>query len=452
MQDSHSFFNVLQQYFADSTLLPLFVIALVWIVKKWKPEYKRIVIAMALGSILVFNELIYRIFVMAGEGITYYRLLWIVPIVFIVAVFVVESVTKLRKGAQIIVVCISVLAVVMFSEQITTEKFAFPDNMYQIDNDVIQVADKVMELTNGEPAYFLDNGGLDMSIRQYDARIVYTDNEEYGLWAVIEGESKNVLGSDIIQATHDDRSKYLALRKDEPLAHRLVESAGHAQIASTDNYLIYCVDYDRVYWDWEKRTLMSEGNVGQVTMEYVPVTGVDERFGYVYLSDFGAAGNEEVYQEVFSKIRSLQPEGIIINDQLSVNAGWYVDYADQLEELNIPYYSNNQEFQTIEHDKVIVCMMDNRNGISKETLEKFKELEKKGKPVIVVLSVKVEDMADEFSKFVTDTDFVVQVLSAQKRGYSKELFGEKRLQYAIPVDENQILSILYLKDFKVVLD
>lgn len=452
MQDSHSFFNVLQQYFADSALLPLFVIALVWIVKKWKPEYKRIIVAMALGSILVFNELIYRVFVIAGEGITYYRLLWIIPIVFIVAIFIVECVTRLRKDMQIVVACIFLLAVVMFSEQITSEKLSLPDNIYQVDKDVIQVADKVMELSNGERAYLLDNGGLDMAIRQYDARIVYTDNEEYGLWAVIEGESKNVLGSDIIQATYDDRSKYLALRKDEPLAHRLVESAGHAQIASTDNYLIYCVDYDRVYWDWEKRTLMSEGNVGQMTMEYVPVTGVDERFGYVYLSDFGDVENESVYQELFSKIRALQPEGLIINDQLSVNAGWYVDYADQLGELMIPYYCNNQEFQTIEQDKVIICMMDNRNGISKETLEKFKELEKKGKPVIVVLSVKVEDIADEFSKFVTDTDFVVQILSAQKGGYSKELFGEKRLQYATPVDENQILNILYLKDLKVVLD
>ena len=326
MQESNSFFNVLQQYFADSTLLPLFVIALIWIIKKWKPEYKRNIIAMLLAGIFVFNELVYRIFVRVGEDITYYRLLWTIPIVFIIAVFVVECAARLNKYIQVGLVGISLLAVFLFSEQITMEKLALPENIYQVDGDVIQVADKVMELTGGESVYFLDNGGLYMSIRQYEPRIVYTHMEEYGLSAIIEGKIANALGSNIIEATYDDRSKYLGLRKDKPLALRMVESAGHTLITSTDNYQIYGVDYYTVHWDWIKRTELSEGLIDQVTIEYIPVSNVEERYSYIYISDFGSTENKAVYEELFEKIKNFQPQGIIINDQLAANSFWYKEY------------------------------------------------------------------------------------------------------------------------------
>lgn len=445
MQDSHSFFNVLQQYFAGSALLPVFVIALAWIILKWKSEYKRIMVAILCGSALVFNEFIYRVFVAVGEDITYYRLLWIVPTVFIIAVFTVENISRLKKNGQVAVVSISLLAVFMFSGQTGAEWFSLPENIYQVDEDVIQVADTVMELTGGESVYLLDNGELDMSIRQYEPRIVYTNNLESGLWEVMKGASSNVLGSDIMQATYDDRSRYLALRKDEPLAHKLVESAGHTLVAGTDNYQIYQVDYYTVHWDLVKIAELTGGIINRASIEYIPISGVSEKCGYVYLTDFGPAENEEIYQELFGKIISLQPQGIIINDGLSGNSEWYLQYADMLEAMQIPYYCNNQEFQVIEEEEFLICMLDNMDGISEDTLAKFQALTNEGKPVVVVLSSKVEDETDRLYSMLVEQDFVVQVLSARKGDYTKDVLGEKLLQYAVPVDENQILSMIYLK-------
>jgi len=445
MQDSHSFFSVLQQYFAGSAMVPVFVMALAWIILKWKKEYRGIVVAILCGSVLLFNELIYRVFEVVGEGITYYRLLWVIPLVLVIAVFAVENISRLKRNRQVVVVSIALLAIFMFSSQTGAEWVSLPENIYQVDKDVIQVADTVMELTNGERVYLLDNGELDMSIRQYEPRIVYTNNLESGLWEVMKGASANVLGSDIILATHNDRSKYLALRKDELLAHKLMESAGHTLVADTDNYQIYQVDYDQVYWDWEKATQLAEGVVNRISIEYIQTSGAGERCGYVYITDFGSIENDTIYQELLGKIASFQPQGIIINDSLSENSEWYLQCIDSLEALQIPYYCNNREFQVIEGNEFIICMLDNTDGISDTVLAEFQALANQNKPVVVVLSTKVENEADKFYSLLAEQDFVVQVLSARKGDYTKDLLGENLLQYAVPVDENQILSMIYIE-------
>lgn len=443
MQDSYSFFNVLQQYFAECALLPVFAIALIWIAIKWKTEYRRIIIAILCGSVLVFNEFVYRIFVAVGEGITYYRLLWTMPIVFVVAVFAVENITKIKASRRVTVVSILLLAVFMFSGQSGAEWFSLPENIYQIDEDAIQVADTLMEITGGESTYLLDNGELDMSIRQYEPRVVYTNNLESGLWEVINGMSPNVLGSDIMRATYEDRSAYLALRKDEPLAHKLVESAGYRFVVDTDNYGIYHIDYYTVHWDLVKIAELTNGNINRINIENILLSDASERYGYVYITDFGSLENEEIYRELVDKISSLQPRGIIINDQLSANSEWYLEYEELLAEMQIPYYCNKQEFQIIEENDVLICMLDNRDGISDDVLEKVKALELKDKPVVLVLSSKIEDKADKLYSLLKEQEFVVQILSAKRGDYTKDLIGENLLQYAVPVDEKQILSMIY---------
>ena len=120
-----------------------------------------------------------------------------------------------------------------------------------------------------------------------------------------------------------------------------------------------------------------------------------------------------------------------------------------MDELNIPYYCNNKEYQIIEEKEFIVCMIDNTDGISEETENAFLTLEQRNKPVILVLSAKVENTKDKLYAALTEKEFVVQVLSAKKGGYTKDLVGETLLQYAVPVDENQLFSIIYLKDLGV---
>ncbi len=448
MQDSHSFVHVLQQYFSGSALLPVFVIAVIWIVWKWKIEYKKKVIAVLCGMILVFNEMVYRGFSIVGESITYYRLLWTIPITFIIAVFAVENITKLKKKIQIAVISICILAVLLFSNQTGNEWFQIPKNIYQISTDAIQVADTVMQLTNGEMTYLLDNGGLDMSIRQYEPRIAYTNNSESGLGLILEGERQHVLGSEVMEATFEDRSRYLALRKDEPLIHKLAESAGHTFVAETDHYKIYEVEYYGLYADWQKGIGLSGGRVERTGIEYISVPGVRDKYGYVYISDFGAAENEDVYQEMFEKINALQPQGILINSRQSLASEWYVNYMNELEALQIPYYCNNQEIQVIEQNEFFICMVDNTLGVSEEVLQQLQRLEETEKPVILVLAVPVADETDTFYPLLMKEDFIVQVLSVQKAEYTKVMLGTEVLQFSIPSDENQILSMLYLTDLK----
>ena len=148
---------------------------------------------------------------------------------------------------------------------------------------------------------------------------------------------------------------------------------------------------------------------------------------------------------MFEKIKLQQPQGVIINNQLARNADWYLQYEDLFEEMQIPYYCNNQEFQVIEQTEFNICMMDNVDGISDESFEKLKVLVEEGEPIVLVLSSKVENNDGKLYSFIAEAESVVQVLTAQKSEYTKELLGEHKLQYAIPVDENHIFTMLYIK-------
>ena len=445
MQVSHSFWDVVQQYFAECALLPVFVLALIWIVKKWKPEYKKFIIVIACGSVLVFNELVYRVFVAVGEGSTYYRLFWVVPIILVIAVFAVETVASLEKWKQAAVVCISLLAVFMFCGQTGEEWFSLPENIYQVDEDVIQVADALMELTDGEATYIVDNGDLSETIRLYDARIMYADLEEYTLYYILNGESKRILGRDLTEAIWNNRCRYLALRKDNPFMYKLMEGAGITLEDETDNYRIYKVDYDRVYADWVRGRRLNKGLVNWATIDYIQISGLQEQYGYVYISNFGDIENEDVYQEIFDKIEAQQPHGIIVNDTLSEYAEWHVQYADKLAELQIPYYCNDQEIQVIEQEEICICMMNNASGVSDEALEALYALIQEDKPIILVLSDMIESEEDAIYTLLNEDDSVAYVLSAKEGEYVKELLYGETLHYSIPVDENQIFSMLYIK-------
>ena len=445
MQVSHSFLDVIQQYFAECALLPVFLLAVIWIVKKWKPEYKKFIIAIACGGVLIFNELVYRIFAAVGEGSTYYRLFWIVPIAFVIAVFAVEAVSLLEKWKQAAVIGISLLAIFMFCGQTGEEWFSLPENIYQIDEDAIQVADTVMELTGGEATYIIDNGDLSNSIRLYDARIMYADLEEYTLYDILNKDSKRILGRDLTEAIWNNRCRYLALKKDDPFMYKLMEGAGILLETETDNYRIYKVDYDKVYADWTSGRRLTKGLINWATVENIPIAGMQEEYGYVYISNFGDIANEEVYQEMFDKIEAQKPLGIIINDTLSEYAEWYVQYEDKLAELQIPYYCNNQELQVIEQESFIIYMMNNSDGITDKALTELKALMQQEKPIVLVLSSAIESEEDAMYALLSENDGVVYVLSAKEGEYVKALLCDEILQYAIPVDENQILSMLYIR-------
>lgn len=446
MQTSNSFWNVCQQYFSESAVLVLFVIALIVLTRDWNREKKIGAFLFGCASmLLLYNELTYRVLVMLGEGSTYYRFFWIMPIMLLVACLVVKIFFSLDVKKRAGLALLLGVAIAFFSARQASDWLHFPENVYQMDEDVMQVADALMEVTGGEPTYLFDNGDLEETIRQYDARVMFTRSEVLPLDAITEGLTTNLLGKDVQEAIRENHCRYIALNKLEKLVCKVMESAGLSLVSETDNYYIYRVDNILLYDDESKCRKLAEGFGKQVNVEYIPISGLNEEYEYIYLSDLGAYEDEETYMQLIDKISLRNPTGVIINDRLSENANWQEKYKETLDGLQIPYYCNNQEIQLIEQGEFNICLLDNTVEIMGVTLQELQEVLNGTEPVILVLSSRLEPEMTELYTIVAESASTVRVLSAQKSEYEKELIGESVLQFATPVDENQIFNMVRIK-------
>lgn len=449
MQVSNSFFDVVRQYFAECALLPVFALSFIWLFKRWDKNARRALIAIGCCCIVVFNEITYRIFGMAGEGITYYRLFWILPILLVTAAFFVDCIMSVSKEKRILMAGILGIFVWMSMPRDGREWFAIPESIYQLDANVIQVADALMETTNGQPVYFIDDGSISTTVRQYDARIMSTDMNMYAMDIILQGYDTNVLAKDAQEAIVKNRSRYIAIRKSNPIICKVMENAGVKLANETDNYHLYYVHYDRLWMDLDVYAQAAEEEsllTGSLNIEYVPIAGFEEELEYVYLTDFGSS-KEDVYQEALEKIKCIHPDGVIINNQLSKNRDWHQQYENILEELDVPYYCNDMEFQVISTESVNICMMDNREAVSETALTSLKELINEGKPIVLVLSKRLEQNNDAalFDVVTSQDSQVIQVLSAESNTYHKTLLNEQILQYASPADSGQLLNIIRIE-------
>lgn len=443
MQISHSFWNVCQQYFAEGIALPIFVIAIVWLFKKWNKEKRIAFLTILCASVLfVYNEVSYKIFEMIGEGSTYYRLFWICPITLIVSYFIIELVWNVEKTKRVwLVLAIGVTGYMLSTGQLSNWT-KIPDNIYQLDNDVIQVADALMEQTGGEMTTLIDDGTLYATIRQYNSKIEFTELYTHQINQLLYTNSAEYLGRYVQDYISLNESEYIAIEKEKMATVKVLESGGLRRVAETDGYYLYHANHEKIDDDWMMLEEMDKGICNRSNIEYIPVDGMQGECRYVYLSDFGTIDNEEVYKEIIEEINALEIEGVFINAMSSNNREWVSKYEHLLAELKVPYYSNDKALQLVESEEVIVCMIDNTSEISEETIQGFVNLKNEGKPVIMVLSSKLGASEELYKEIVAEDSPVVQVLTVEKDKNEKMLINNSILQYAIAVDKGQMITVI----------
>lgn len=437
---------LVNKYFADTVILPVFAIAIIWILRKWNKDRRTAALLVAVASVLVlYNGVTYAVAERFGETNTYYRFFWICPVVIITSMFVVELLFKMDKKQKLLFSGIMIVGVCYFSSKAMVEWIEIPENIYQIDSDVIQVADIIMDLEDGEFTTIVDNGTIKETIRQYTARIGFTDLEQEIVEYMLSGKNTNYIGRYFIEQLAYNNSDYVILKKDKPVVCRLVESVGLSQVAESDNYYIYKIDTESIQADV---TLLREYEIGrsfESDLEYIQIEEIEDVFDIVYLSDFGSQENDTIYKEVLQAIEELQPKRVIINSQLAQNRDWYVKMQEEFEQLEISCYYNDKDFQIIEEDEFLFCLIDNTKEVTEETIKQFKELHSKGIPIILVLSVEL-NYNDKLYKIVTDKNSMVEgILAARKNEYYKCFLEERLLQYATPTDSYTRFNIIRVK-------
>ena len=244
MQDSGSFFNVCKEYFANTAILPLFVMAVVWLWMKWNTEKKHLFFIAGIISILgIFNVATYHIVNRLGEGETYYRFFWMCPIVLFTAMTLGDVLISVKKEQRIMLGVVAVVGLFVLSSRPITNWINIPENIYQVDDDVIEVSDAIMELTDGASTMIFDNNNLRNEMRQYNAKIGYTEAEAETLSTMLHMNDVNYLGREAMYCMWYNNARYIVADKKKSFARRLVETVGLECVVETENYYIYAMDF-----------------------------------------------------------------------------------------------------------------------------------------------------------------------------------------------------------------
>lgn len=436
MQISDSFFDVCSQFFATGISLPVFLCALLYLYRKWNREKRDFLVVLCItGICLVFNEGVYQAANFVGESMTYYRFLWICPLALIVVWCIIDLIMLTKKTMQILLVATLIVGLLLFSQRTYTTWFLKAENVYQLDNNVIQIADTIMELTGGEPASLLDNGNVTDTIRQYNANIQYPIGSMYFLYNPLYGINTNYLGryiQDYLVGTHP---RYLALQKDVVETYRVFESAGVEYVAETDTYYIYMVSYEDIDADQEMIYQYGDTSRCMPNLEYIPIKNARNEQKFFYVSTLNEEKGNEEHRAMIDSMNESEMDYVIINNPNIAE--------DMLKELEIPYYCNNKEIQVIETEDYNLCLIDNSREVTGVAINSLLELYREEKEIILILSEELQEDKENnlFRAIVSEESKVCEILTVREE-YQKSFIDGRILQYATPKANGTILNIV----------
>lgn len=256
MQAANGLQDVLAQFIAGN-LLYIFVVVglLVFFFRLDKSEKKKMLLATLILILVIFNPWSYQILSdKLGFVSRYYRFFWICPYNIVLAYVIYEAIRNIKSIQQrLIIVVITCILVLGYS--IEQEELYLPDNIYQVSNDVIEVAtvlEELMEQNGQKQITIIADDAITHSIREYDANICFPfqiwdkgsvpENMKYGMpyaiMAMIEEDRADVETERINQAIVDYEIDYLVIPSENKVTITYIQQLDWVPVGGTTNYVI----------------------------------------------------------------------------------------------------------------------------------------------------------------------------------------------------------------------
>lgn len=184
MNNSLSVQNVFLRYPADSLMYLLVLVAIIYFL--WRVSKRRIMVYGLLcvfAVLFIFNPVCFRIVGYFGLGETYYRFLWGLPIVLIMAAFI----AKLIRNSDNMCVKVAILALFAIcvimgrTEERIGIHLSDEDNIYGFRDDIIELSDMIENDTDKDAPSVLTDDYVFTRLRCYNADIVYKVSRAYYL-------------------------------------------------------------------------------------------------------------------------------------------------------------------------------------------------------------------------------------------------------------------------------
>ena len=242
----------LKLYGGNGALLPLFIVASVYIVVSEKDIRKKIVLGILpllilIGFLFPVTKIVYVALFDDGSD-TYYRILWIIPMYVVIGYSACKALMNIRKDnvrrgiLALIVLIIAVTGSFVYANQY----MSVAENIYHIPQNVIDICD-VIAPEDGEPrvrAAFPSE--LVHFVRQYDTDIlmpygremIVTQWDYYNVVYEVMEKPEVIDAKALLEATRQTKCHYIVLADTREIDGSLSD-LGLDAIANIDGYTIY---------------------------------------------------------------------------------------------------------------------------------------------------------------------------------------------------------------------
>lgn len=332
---------------------------------------------------------------------------------------------------------ICVLCFAMTSGISMQQFFQFPENIYQMPQNTVDVCD-IIEKDRQEksPVTVLADNSIMYGIREYNANIQKVMEEDDGyLWNMLESNNCDVsgfLGKVIISQADID---YIVIPNKNNASAAMLMSAGSSYIGSSQDYVVYRTNYD-----------------------VIAQTVYDKYYTGAFQSDISTYYDEDVdIPEVTEDGR----EYVYYPDN-------HVALVDRETQEYTHYFQQDKEFQMVEEKEYILCAVDDSNGsVSQDTLEKMQKITASGKAIILFLKKPIyqeeiqadnrEEMLGEnsehtdaitqaFIKLVKDEDsHIAAVFSMEIGTYNKHMLNDEIWQCICGTEDNNQGTVIRIR-------
>lgn len=250
-------------YNNNSFLLPLFLIALLFLWMTEKDKKVRVVLLYLTAALgVVFLCPLYAWVGMKIDADIYYRVLWSLPVGILVCYSIVKLMMRFKAlVSKVLVFVLAILLIVMNGDLVYTNSFHIRSvNAYHIPQQVIDVAD-ALKLDNYKPIAVLPAELLPF-FRQYTADI-YTPygrnilepawNFQNELYDAMEGDRTAYDVAEVARCARNHQCAFVVLSCAKQM-NGSMEEQGYFLVKFVQGYFIY-MDYN-YYWVFKEQGLL----------------------------------------------------------------------------------------------------------------------------------------------------------------------------------------------------
>lgn len=245
MYEVESIMQMLQQYFGKNALPVIAFLAVICWTKKSKNR-KRYLLCVTVMFALLLNDFVFEIVVKVGEGETYYRVLWILPVTLLAAYLGVELWSELFGWKRIGMTILMLGFIWIYAVPAWDSWLDLPTNIYQLDNETIEVADMIEKHSGGKRVNIIDDYSISWHIREYSDNLCDPGAEAYALRLLLSEKCLTFSKDEIDYAVLDAQSDYVILQKEKEGANAVLIDAEFELVGSSENYNIYYMNRQEI--------------------------------------------------------------------------------------------------------------------------------------------------------------------------------------------------------------